>query len=92
MQVKLFANLAEIADTRTIDVPVDDATTVAGALERVFEDVPELRSEVLDDDGKPNEHINILISGSNVLHEDDGMQHSVEPSDELAIFPPVSGG
>lgn len=92
MEVKLFANLAEIAGTRSTEVDVGSATTVRDALESIFEEYPDLRAEVLDGDGNPNEHINILVNGTNVLHEDDGLERSVEASDEIAIFPPVSGG
>lgn len=92
MEFKLFANLVDVAGDRRISVDAQDAVTLEEALDALFETVPELRDEVLDSDGVPNEHINILINGSNIAHEDVGLDRQVDADDEIAIFPPVSGG
>ncbi len=92
MEFKLFANLVDVAGDRRIDVEADDASTLEEALDALFEAVPELRDEVLDSEGNPNEHINILVNGSTVAHEDGGLKRQVDADDEIAIFPPVSGG
>lgn len=92
MEVKLFANLVDLADDRTIEVDAEDASTLREALDVVFERAPALQDEVLEDDGNPCEHINIVLNGTNIAHEDEGLEQSVDADDEIAIFPPVSGG
>lgn len=92
MKVKLFANLVDLADERTMDVSTEEASTLREALEAVFDRAPDLREEVLEDDGTPCEHINIVVNGNNIAHEDEGLERAVEADDEIAIFPPVSGG
>lgn len=92
MEVKLFANLVDLADDRTIEVDAEDASTLREALDVVFERAPALQDEVLEDDGRPCEHINIVLNGTNIAHEDEGLEQSVDADDEIAIFPPVSGG
>jgi molybdopterin synthase sulfur carrier subunit len=91
MEWKLFADLAEVAGDRKISVDVDDGATVGDALDALFEAHPALRERVLDDSGAVADHINVLRNGENV-HADDGLATTVEAGDELALFPPVSGG
>jgi len=43
------------------------------------------------DDGEVANHINVLRNGQNV-RQNGGMDTTLEAGDELALFPPVSGG
>lgn len=90
MEWKLFADLAEIAGDRVVAVDVEPGDTVGDALDALLEARPGLRERVLDD-GDVADHINVLRNGSNVHHED-GMETGLDAGDELALFPPVSGG
>lgn len=92
MQVRLFANLAETAGEREIEVDSSDIATVGDALESLFAEHPSLESEILDESGDLQGHINVLLNGANIHHEEAGLDSEVEPTDELAVFPPVSGG
>jgi molybdopterin synthase sulfur carrier subunit len=89
---KLFADLAELADGRTVTVDVDDDATVGDALAALFEGRDALRDRVLDDDGEVRGDVNVLRNGRNVVTQESGMGTEIEASDELALFPPVSGG
>lgn len=86
---KLFANLAEHAD-REITVTVEDDGTVGDALDALLDGRDALAAEVRADDGLAD-HINVLRNGENVF-DDAGLDTPLEPGDELALFPPVSGG
>ncbi|MFD1688450.1 ubiquitin-like small modifier protein 1 [Halolamina salifodinae] len=86
MQWKLFADLAEAAGERTVTVE-DDATTVGDALEALLEAKPALEARALDADGELRGDVNLLKNGESVDAEE-----SVAAGDELALFPPVSGG
>jgi len=91
MQWKLFADLAEHAGTKEVSVD-GDPDTVGAALDALLAERPALEARVLTDDGELRDHINVLRNGTNVLVEGDGLEEQVEPGDELALFPPVSGG
>mgnify|MGYP000483557299 CR=1 FL=1 len=86
MQWKLFADLAEAAGERTVTV-ADDAATVGDALAALFEAKPALEARALDADGELRGDVNLLKNGESVDQD-----ASVAAGDELALFPPVSGG
>jgi molybdopterin synthase sulfur carrier subunit len=86
MQWKLFADLAEAADGRTVEVEAD-ADTVGDALDALLDARPALHGRVLTEDGDLQDHVNLLRNGEAV-----NTDAPVEKGDELALFPPVSGG
>lgn len=87
---RLFADLADTADARTITVDVEPEATVSDALAALLDAQPALRDRILTDTGDLREHINILRNGENVRGR--GTDVDVDDGDELALFPPVSGG
>jgi len=89
---KLFADLAERAGDKRVTVEASAGDTVGEALEQLVADRPDLAGRVLTDDGDLRSQINVLRNGSNVVVEEDGLETELEGDDELALFPPVSGG
>ncbi|AFK20312.1 MoaD/ThiS family protein [Haloferax mediterranei ATCC 33500] len=87
MEWKLFADLAEVAGARTVRVDVEGGATVGDALDALVGSHPSLESRVFADDGELYDHINVLRNGEAATLRDDA-----DVGDELALFPPVSGG
>jgi molybdopterin synthase sulfur carrier subunit len=87
---KLFADLRERAGADEVDV--GDADTVGEALDALLDGEDALRERVLDDDGSVVDDVNVLLNGTNVFETGDGLEEPVNEDDELALFPPVSGG
>ena len=93
MEWKLFADLAEAAGGKRVPLDLGPDATVRDALEELVETHPPLADRIFDADGELQTHINVLRNGKNVIMEtEDGLETPVEPEDELALFPPVSGG
>jgi molybdopterin synthase sulfur carrier subunit len=92
MHWKLFANLSETAGEKEVEVDVEPGATFGDAFDALLEAHPELREEVLDEDGAIRDHIRVLRNGDNPFVEDEGHETILEEDDELALFPPVSGG
>ncbi len=90
MEWKLFADLAETAGEKRVAVDPAPEATVGEALEGLFETHPALRDRVLED-GELVDHLNLLVDGEDVSTLD-GLETTIESTDELALFPPVSGG
>ena len=89
---KLFADLAERAGDKRVTVEASAGDTVGDALEQLVDDRPDLADRVLTDDGDLRSQINVLRNGSNVVVDEAGLETELEGDDELALFPPVSGG
>ena len=92
MQWKLFADLAERAGDRHVTVDVEPGATVAEALDALLADREALAERVLDDQGELRSQINVLRNGNEIHSQEAGMETVLEEGDELALFPPVSGG
>ncbi len=88
---KLFADLAERAGDKHITVDADAGDTVGDAFEQLLETAPELDDRVRED-GELRSDINVLRNGTNVFADGDGFETILDGGDELALFPPVSGG
>jgi molybdopterin synthase sulfur carrier subunit len=86
---KLFADLAELAGGREVTVTVEPDATVGDALAALLADRPALADRVRDDDGVADD-VNLLYNGTALRGED--LETTLTESDELALFPPVSGG
>lgn len=92
MEWKLFADLAEHAGDRHVTVDAEPGETVGDAFEALLEDRPALRDRVLDEEGALRPQINVLRNGKDVRSQEAGLETALEEGDELALFPPVSGG
>ncbi|ELY88804.1 ubiquitin-like small modifier protein 1 [Natrialba taiwanensis] len=89
---KLFADLAERAGDKHVTVEATAGDTVGDALDELVANRPAVGERVLTDDGDLRSQINVLRNGTNVLVEENGLATELEADDELALFPPVSGG
>lgn len=88
MRWKLFADLAEVAGTDEVSVS-GDPDTAEEALDQLLAANPALADRVLAADGSLQPDVNLLCNGQ---RPSDGLATPVEADDELALFPPVSGG
>lgn len=93
MRWKLFATLAETAGDNEITVSVDETEpTLQDAFDALLVAHPDLEPQVLDDEGSLQEHIRLLCDGADPFHDGDGWETTVLDAEELALFPPVTGG
>lgn len=87
-KVAFTPNLRRHVDAPPLEV---DGDTVAAALERVFEVMPELRGYVLDDQGGLRRHVALYIDGRRV-RDTARLLDPVGPTSEIYVIQALSGG
>ncbi len=85
--VRLFANIREIIGSPELKL---SAHSIGELLDWLVAMHPALQ-HVLFDDGGLRSYITVLVNGRNV-RDIEGVRTALADGDEVAIFPPVSGG
>ncbi len=84
IKVKLFANFREFTKTKELKM---HSETVRDVLLALCSKYPGLEDMLFENESlKP--HVNIFLNGRNAT----GLDTPLKQDDEIAIFPPVSGG
>lgn len=81
VKVKFFAAIRERLQCAELSVPVEPGDTVATVRARLIEQNPDWQRELLGND---------VLCAKNFVFVDG--HESVQKGDELAFFPPVTGG
>jgi sulfur-carrier protein len=87
VSVRLFANLREIVGQPRV---VLEANTIREVLTALRSEHPALQP-LLCEDGEVRPYITILVNGKNI-RDMEALATILSDGDEVAIFPPVSGG
>lgn len=90
VKVKFFAPFRELFGANEREIELEGASDVQELL-NILCDSDERREKVFDQYGELNSYVMILKNGQPVQILD-GVQTKLEEGDEIAIFPPVSGG
>jgi len=89
VKFKLFANFREAVRQKEVEVPTD-GKTVSEAIRSLIAQYPQLKPMVYQD-GRLKQYVNVLLNGQTVK-SDQVASTPVKEGDEIALFPPVSGG
>ena len=87
IRVRLFANLREYARTKEVELAGDNVKEI---LEEICGKFPGIEQMILQNHTL-HPFINVFVNGKNI-NELGGLETPLSPNDEVAIFPPVSGG
>ena len=85
INVRLFANFREVTGKKDVTVNVN-GDTVMDVVSSLIAQYPGLRPLMLNE-GAIKPYVNVLVNGKGAKPSD-----KIKGGDELAIFPPVSGG
>lgn len=87
IKVRLFANLREYTGAKELEL---EAGTVKESLEMLCNKFPGLKNMIFKGENI-HPYMNVFLNGRNIS-ELNGLGTALNPDDEIAIFPPVSGG
>ena len=92
MKVNFYATLRDIAGGKTIDIPLEQGVSAREVLEAIITRFPEMKKELLREDGRLFGHVHFFINGRDVQFTDDDLETVILPDDEISVFPAVGGG
>ncbi len=87
IKVRFFANFREFTKTNELEM---EGNTIRDILEIICNKFQGM-GKILFKDGNLQPYVNIFLNGENIPGSD-GLDKTLQPGDEIAIFPPVSGG
>lgn len=88
MRVSFHATVRDVAGTSETEITADTLAELMKSLEERF---GKKLKDMLVKEGKLRDDVVILVNGQNVSHSK-GLETRLHPDDDIAIFPPVSGG
>ncbi len=89
VRFKLFANFREAAGKKELEINVP-GNTVKEVIHSLTAQYPKLAPLMYQDDHL-KQYVNVLLNGQTVKH-DQIATTQLKEGDEIALFPPVSGG
>jgi MoaD family protein len=91
VKFKLFANFREAIRGKEVELEIN-GDTVDDAIKTLLTRYPNLAPMTLQD-GKIKPYVNILLNAQKInATGPGGLLYAIKDNDEIALFPPVSGG
>lgn len=91
VQIRLYATLRQIAETRELDIRVEAEATVGEVLRILVTRFPRLEQAIWHPDGSLAGHVAVILNGRDIRHLSE-VDTPVSNDDRLDVFPPVGGG
>ncbi|CAJ36816.1 ubiquitin-like small modifier protein 1 [Methanocella arvoryzae] len=89
IKVKLFANFREATKQKEVEIS-PEGDSVKAVIKGLVTKYPNIEP-LLFQDGALKPYVNVLHNGQTVKGEE-GLTAKIKDGDEIALFPPVSGG
>ena len=92
MNVSFYATIRAIVGAKTLEVDLEDGSSVQDLLDRLIERCPTLEEKLLDPDGKLSRSVQVFVDGRSASHLPDGLETKLRANQAVDIFPAVAGG
>ncbi len=87
MELTVYGPLRSATGTKTVEVSVDDADTVADVLDAFVDAYPGAESHLVDDTGERRPSVRVTVDGDTADFDD-----RVPTGTKIGIFPAMRGG
>lgn len=92
MKINFYATLRYIVGQKTVEIQLENGTTVRDLVHRVVAQYPKLGRELIDPGGEIYGHIHLLLNGRDAPYLENGLETVITMQDKIDIFPAVGGG
>ncbi|NPA31287.1 MAG: MoaD/ThiS family protein [Chloroflexi bacterium] len=93
VQVHFYATLRSLLGQKTVEVDLPPGATVRDLVHALVQAHPELRAQLLRDDGSLEPSVHIFLNGRDYHYFPQGADTPItEENLKIDIFPPVGGG
>lgn len=92
VEVHFYAQLRRIAGTKARAFTLPQESSVRSLLDAVLAAFPDLRRELVDEQGSLHEHVRIILNGHDLAQMPDGLAHRLSGDEQVSIFPAIGGG
>lgn len=92
MQVSFFATLRQIVGAKTVDFDLPGNSTIGQLIDLMVKRYPDLRRELLDENGDLYGHVHVFINGRDVPYLENRLETVLKADDVVSVFPAVGGG
>lgn len=92
MKINFYATLRQITGQKTVEFDLEAGITVQQLLDAVLARYPDMRDDLLDENGRLYGHVHLFINGRDAPYLDDGLETIIKPGDKVDLFPAVGGG
>lgn len=92
MKVSFYATLRRIVGAKTIELNLPAGATVQHLLDELMRCYPALRPELMDENGRLYQHVNLFVNSRNAHFLENGLNTALPEDAVIGIFPAVGGG
>lgn len=92
MQVNFFATLRAIVGQKTVDFNCPEGSTLGELVNQIVTRYPDLRRELLDENGNLYGHVHVFVNGRDVPFLENRLNTVLKLDDVVNVFPAVGGG
>ena len=92
MNVNFYATLRQVTGRKSVEFPLPDGATVQQLLDAVLGRFPDMRTDLLDAQGRLYPHVHLFINGRDAPYLDRALETPLAKDDAVDLFPAVGGG
>ena len=92
MKINVYATLRKITGGKVVEAETPVGAPVAQLLDELLTRFPDMKAEMLDDEGNLRPHVHFFVNGKSTHHLDDGLDTVLEEGAKVDVFPAVGGG
>lgn len=92
MRINFYATLRQIVGGKSVEIPLNDGTTVRALVEELIHRYPGLRPVLMDEKNDLHRQVHLFVNGRDAFYLPEALETSLTSSDTVDIFPPVGGG